>query len=150
MGISYVAAYSTKEKDALRVKLADEAVCTGKSPSSQSQQDFRNGKVDKAFIVKHEEELVAPEDIVAVKFSCCLEEANDGTSHFFGQSFMCFCVSILQSLGIKVGRFCLFLPFFTFCLGTLFAGFGESFGLICKNVEHQKSPSFMEPESDKL
>ncbi|XP_010533068.1 PREDICTED: biotin carboxylase, chloroplastic-like isoform X5 [Tarenaya hassleriana] len=59
MGISYVAAYSTKEKDALRVKLADEAVCTGKSPSSQSQQDFRNGKVDKAFIVKHEEELVA-------------------------------------------------------------------------------------------
>lgn len=36
MGISCVAVYSTIDKDALHVKLADESVCIGEAPSSQS------------------------------------------------------------------------------------------------------------------
>ncbi|XP_047969487.1 biotin carboxylase 1, chloroplastic-like [Salvia hispanica] len=36
MGIPCVAVYSTIDKDALHVKLADEAVCIGEAPSSQS------------------------------------------------------------------------------------------------------------------
>jgi acetyl-CoA carboxylase biotin carboxylase subunit len=36
LGIPCVAVYSTIDKDALHVKLADEAVCIGEAPSSQS------------------------------------------------------------------------------------------------------------------
>lgn len=36
MGIPCVAVYSTIDKDALHVKLADESVCIGEAPSSQS------------------------------------------------------------------------------------------------------------------
>lgn len=36
MGIPCVAVYSTIDKDALHVKLADEAVCIGEAPSNQS------------------------------------------------------------------------------------------------------------------
>lgn len=36
MGIPCVAVYSTVDKDALHVKLADEAVCIGEAPSNQS------------------------------------------------------------------------------------------------------------------
>ncbi|EPS72471.1 hypothetical protein M569_02284, partial [Genlisea aurea] len=36
MGISCVAVYSTIDKDALHVKLADESICIGEAPSSQS------------------------------------------------------------------------------------------------------------------
>lgn len=36
MGIPCVAVYSTIDQDALHVKLADEAVCIGEAPSSQS------------------------------------------------------------------------------------------------------------------
>lgn len=36
MGIPCVAVYSTVDKDALHVKLADESVCIGEAPSSQS------------------------------------------------------------------------------------------------------------------
>lgn len=36
LGIPCVAVYSTIDKDALHVKLADESVCIGEAPSSQS------------------------------------------------------------------------------------------------------------------
>lgn len=36
LGIPCVAVYSTIDKDALHVKMADEAVCIGEAPSSQS------------------------------------------------------------------------------------------------------------------
>ena len=36
MGIPCVAVYSTIDKDALHVKLADESVCIGEAPSNQS------------------------------------------------------------------------------------------------------------------
>lgn len=36
MGIPCVAVYSTIDRDALHVKLADESVCIGEAPSSQS------------------------------------------------------------------------------------------------------------------
>jgi len=36
MGIPCVAVYSTIDQDALHVRLADEAVCIGEAPSSQS------------------------------------------------------------------------------------------------------------------
>lgn len=36
MGIPCVAVYSTIDKDALHVKIADESVCIGEAPSSQS------------------------------------------------------------------------------------------------------------------
>lgn len=36
MGIPCVAVYSTVDQDALHVRLADEAVCIGEAPSSQS------------------------------------------------------------------------------------------------------------------
>ena len=36
MGIPCVAVYSTIDKDALHVKMADESVCIGEAPSSQS------------------------------------------------------------------------------------------------------------------
>lgn len=36
MGIPCVAVYSSIDKDALHVKLADESVCIGEAPSSQS------------------------------------------------------------------------------------------------------------------
>lgn len=36
MGIRCVAVYSTIDKDALHVKLADESVCIGEAPSNQS------------------------------------------------------------------------------------------------------------------
>lgn len=36
MGIPCVAVYSTIDKDSLHVKLADESVCIGEAPSSQS------------------------------------------------------------------------------------------------------------------
>lgn len=40
MGIPCVAVYSTIDKDALHVKLADESVCIGEAPSSQSYVTF--------------------------------------------------------------------------------------------------------------
>jgi len=42
MGISTVAVYSQCDKDALHVRLADEAVCIGPNPSAQSYLNMRN------------------------------------------------------------------------------------------------------------
>jgi acetyl-CoA carboxylase biotin carboxylase subunit len=42
MGIETVAVYSTADKDSLHVRLADEAVCIGPPPSSQSYLDRNN------------------------------------------------------------------------------------------------------------
>ena len=42
MGIATVAVYSTVDKNALHVQLADEAVCVGESPSSKSYLNIPN------------------------------------------------------------------------------------------------------------
>ena len=42
MGIATVAVYSTVDKNALHVQLADEAVCVGDSPSSKSYLNIPN------------------------------------------------------------------------------------------------------------
>ena len=42
MGIATVAVYSTVDKNALHVQLADEAVCVGDSPSSKSYLNVPN------------------------------------------------------------------------------------------------------------
>ncbi|KAL5539313.1 hypothetical protein UlMin_045408 [Ulmus minor] len=42
MGIPCVAMYSTADKDALHVKLADESVCIGKAPGNESYLDIPN------------------------------------------------------------------------------------------------------------
>ena len=42
MGIATVAVYSTIDKNALHVQLADEAVCVGDSPSSKSYLNIPN------------------------------------------------------------------------------------------------------------
>ena len=42
MGIKTVAVYSTADKDSLHVRFADEAVCIGPAPSSESYLNIPN------------------------------------------------------------------------------------------------------------
>ena len=51
MGIQSVAVYSEADKDALHVKLADEAVCIGPAKSSKSYLNIKNIIINTKIII---------------------------------------------------------------------------------------------------